>query len=387
MNNAASYPNRVPPALPFWVSLTLVPVAWVGAAFGGWALALLPLYAWVAFSLLDAAIGVDIRNPDIDAPEETTLWHQRITLIWPFVQLLTTFPLLAYATSADHLSSVEKVVLFFGVGLMSGTIGVVYAHELMHKRSRLERFLADILMGMALYGHYRSEHLLVHHVHVGTPRDPVTAKYRENFWKFYPRVLVQSLASSFRAERAMLARRNRPVWHSANPFWRYLGFAGGFLTLAFLIGGWSGLALFLISAGFAIFQLELVNYIEHYGLTRKHLGDGKYERQLPRHSWNSAHAATSALLINVTRHSDHHSRPDRPYPLLQTPDEEEAPHLPFGYAVMTTMALIPPIWMRLMNPRIRAWRQQFYPEIEDWSAYDKGANPLPSPVTPTSSSR
>ena len=377
MTNAATYPNQVPPALPFWVSLTLVPVAWIEAIFGGWTLVLLPLYAWFVFSLLDAWIGVDPRNPDTDAPPEAIVWHRRITLIWPFVQLLTTFPILAYVTASGHLSSVEKVALFLGVGLMSGTIGIVYAHELMHKSSRLERFLGDVLMGMALYGHYRSEHLLVHHAHVGTPRDPVTARYRENFWKFYPRVLLQSLWSSFRAERKMLERRGLPVWHHTNPFWRYLGLAGGFLILAYLVGGWSGVALFMIAAGFAIFQLELVNYIEHYGLTRKHLGDGKYERQLPRHSWNSAHAPSSKLLINVTRHSDHHSRPDRPYPLLQTPSEDAAPHLPFGYAAMTTMALIPPLWMTVMNPRVRAWRRQFYPEIDDWSAYDSGANPLP----------
>jgi len=377
MTNATTYPNRVPSALPFWASLTLIPVAWIGAVFGGWALVLLPVYAWGVFSLLDALIGIDPRNPDIEVPSKAIKWHRLITLIWPIAQVLTTFPLLAYATNANHLSSFEKVALFMGVGLMSGTIGIVYAHELMHKSSRLERFLGDMLMGMALYGHYRSEHILVHHRFVGTPHDPVTAKYREHFWKFYPRVLIQSLLSSFRAERAMLARRERPVWHPSNPFWRYLGFAIGFLILAFLIGGWSGIALFMIAAGFAIFQLELVNYIEHYGLTRKHLGDGKYERQLPHHSWNSAHAATSALLINVTRHSDHHSRPDRHYPLLQTPTEDEAPHLPFGYAAMTTMALIPPLWMRYMNPRVRAWRRQFYPEIEDWSAYDDGTNPAP----------
>ena len=378
MTDAASYPNRVPPALPFWVSLTLVPIAWVGAVLGGWTLLLPPLYAWVAFSVLDALIGIDPRNPDTEAPAEAIAWHRLVTLIWPFVQLLTTFPLLAYATSADHLSSVEKVVLFLGVGLMSGTIGIVYAHELMHKPSRLERFLGDLLLGMALYGHYRSEHLLVHHAHVGTPRDAVTARYKEHFWKFYPRVLVQSLWSAYQAERTMLARRGRPVWYPSNPFWRYLGFASVFLVLAFLIGGWSGVALFMIAAGFAIFQLELVNYIEHYGLTRKHLGDGKYERQLPHHSWNSAHAPSSALLINLTRHSDHHSHPDRPYPLLQTPGEDTAPHLPYGYAVMTTMALVPPLWMKFMNPRVRAWRRQFYPEIEDWSAYDQGTDPSPS---------
>lgn len=376
MITGKSYPNGVPPALPFWVSMSLVPVAWIGAWFGGPALLLLPLYAWVFFSWLDQAIGIDPRNPDILA-EDRLFWHRAVTLAWPPVQLVTTFALIAFATSTDHLAAPERVGLAIGIGLMNGTIGIVYAHELMHKSSRLERFLGDMLMGMTLYGHYRSEHLLVHHRYVGTPRDPVTASYGEHFWRFYPRVLIQSLMSSFRAERAMLARRNRPVWHTSNPFWRYVAFDVAFLSLAYAIGGTSGVILFLISAGFAIFQLELVNYIEHYGLTRKHLGDGKYEHQQPRHSWNSAHAPTSALLINVTRHSDHHARPDRPYALLQTPDEDVAPHLPYGYAVMTTMALVPPLWMKTMNPRVRAWRNHFYPEIEDWSAYNGRTTPMP----------
>ena len=373
-----TYANHIPPALPFWVSLTLVPVACIGAIYGGWTLALLPIYAWGAFSVLDKVIGIDPRSPDIETPETDIRWHQLITTIWPFVQFATTFGLLAYATSAAHLSSTERVALFFGVGLMNGTIGLVYAHELIHRSSRLGRFLGDMQLAMVLYGHYRSEHLFVHHRYVATPRDPVSARFREHFWKFYPRVLVQSLLSSFNAEQAILARRERPVWHWSNPFWRYVGGAVAFLCLAYAIGGQSGVILFMISAGFAIFQLELVNYIEHYGLTRRHLGDGRYESQKPHHSWNSAHAATTALLINVTRHSDHHTSPARPYALLQTPPESDAPHLPRGYAVMTTIALIPPLWMRTMNPRVRAWRRQFYPDITDWSAYDQAKNPPPS---------
>lgn len=357
--------------------MTLFPMVWLGAVFGGLALLVLPAFAWVFVGWLDGKVRIDPRNPDITA-EDAIFWHRAVTLVWPFVAVVMTFSLLAYATTSDHLSAFEKVILFMTIGICNGTIGIVYAHELMHKPSRLERFLGDVLMGLALYGHYRSEHLLVHHRYVGTPRDPVTARYKENFWRFYPRVLVQSLVSSFRAEKEMLARRARPVWHKSNPFWRYLGFAAGFLIFSYLIGGWSGVALFATSAGFAIFQLELVNYIEHYGLTRKHLGDGKYEPQRAHHSWNSAHAPSSALLINVTRHSDHHNRPDRPYALLQSPDESVAPHLPRGYAVMTTMALYPPLWMNVMNPHVRAWRRRFYPEIEDWSAYDHGRNPKPS---------
>lgn len=367
----------LPSALPFWVSLTLVPIVWTSAVFGGWTLALLPLYAWFAFSVLDQLLGLDLRSPDIAAPRNALFWHRLITWVWPPVQFLTTFSLLAYVTATDHLSSLEKVCLFLGVGLMNGTIGLVYAHELIHRPSRFERFLGDLQLGMVLYGHYRSEHLLVHHRYVATPRDPVTARFREHFWRFYPRVLYQSLVSSFLAERALLARNGRPVWDPGNPFWRYVSLATFCLAVSFAIGGISGLALFMISAGFAIFQLELVNYIEHYGLTRQYLGDGRYEPQKRHHSWNSGHTATSALLINVTRHSDHHASPARPYPLLQTPDETVAPHLPYGYAIMTTMALIPPLWMRRMNPRVKAWRRRFYPNITDWSEYDKGQNPSP----------
>ncbi|MBT8413354.1 MAG: alkane 1-monooxygenase [Boseongicola sp.] len=370
-------PDFVPSALPFWVSLTLVPIAWTGAVFGGLTLALLPLYAWVAFSLLDQLLGLDPRNPDVATSTKALFWHRLITLVWPFVQFATTFSLLAYVTVADHLSSLEKVCLFFGVGLMNGTIGLVYAHELIHRSSRFERFLGDLLLGMVLYGHYRSEHLLVHHQHVGTPHDPVTARFREHFWRFYPRVLYQGFVTSFLAEKALLARKGRPIWHVSNPFWRYVGLAVFCLGMAFAIGGISGLALFMTSAGFAIFQLELVNYIEHYGLTRRYLGQGQYEPQKPHHSWNSTHASSSALMINVTRHSDHHANPSRPYPLLQTPDETVAPHLPYGYAIMTTMALIPPLWMRRMNPRVKAWRRRFYPDITDWSDYDQRRAPSP----------
>ena len=175
----------------------------------------------------------------------------------------------------------------------------------------------------------------------------------------------------------MLARRGLPVWHGSNPYWRYAALQGGMLVVALLVGGWLGLALFVWQAFVAVWQLELVNYIEHYGLTRRHLGEGKYEHVLPRHSWNAAHRASNWLLINLQRHSDHHYKPDRRFPLLQTYGTEDAPQLPFGYPLMTLAALIPPLWKRIMNPRVKAWRRQFYPDITDWHAYNKALNPPP----------
>ncbi|UWQ21721.1 alkane 1-monooxygenase [Jannaschia sp. W003] len=364
-------------ALPFWLSLTLVPVIWTAAMLGGWWVLAVPIYAWGAFALLDAAAGLEEGNPDPLMDRSGLGWYRAITLIWGPVQFLTLFALIAYATRAPHLGAWELGGLFFGMGVLGGTIGINYAHELMHQRPKLDRWLADLLLAMVLYGHFRSEHLLVHHRYVATPRDPATARYNEGFHRFYPRVLRESLVSAWKAEAAMLARKSLPAHHRSNPFWRYAALQGAMLLLALLVGGWAGVALFLVQAGVAIWQLELVNYVEHYGLTRRHLGEGRYEPVRPHHSWNSAAKASNWLLINLQRHSDHHYKPDRPFPLLQTYSEDEAPQLPAGYPVMTVMAMIPPLWRRRMNPRVRAWRRKYYPDIEDWSAYKAAANPLP----------
>jgi len=256
-------------------------------------------------------------------------------------------------------------------------VGITYAHELLHQSSRLERWLGDLLLALVCYSHFRSEHLLVHHPWVGTAGDAVTARYNEGFHRFFPRVLREAPRSAFRAERARLARRGLPWWHRRNPFWRYGALQLGAVSLAAAIGGWAGVALFLWQALVAIWQLELTNYVEHYGLTRKHLGDGRYEHVKPHHSWNTAHRVSNWLLINLQRHSDHHTRPDRRFPLLQTYSAEEAPQLPLGYPAMAALAMVPPLWRRAMNPRVRRWRRQFYPEIADWAPYDTGNLPLP----------
>ncbi|SLN67302.1 Alkane 1-monooxygenase 2 [Roseivivax jejudonensis] len=369
--------RRLSAALPFWISLALLPVLWVGAVLGGAWILLTPLVTWYLFSALDAAIGLNTDNADPQTDEAQLFWYRLVTLIWAPLQAATLLALLYYVPRAPHLSSLEAVGVFLGMGVVSGTVGINYAHELMHQRNRVERRLADILLAMVLYSHFRSEHLLVHHRYVGTPRDPVTARYNEGFHRFYPRVLRESLVSAFRAERAMLARRDRPWTDRSNPFWLYWALQATFLALAMILGGASGLALFFVQAGTAVWQLELVNYVEHYGLTRKHEGGGRYEHVKPRHSWNASQRASNWLLINLQRHSDHHYKPDRRFPLLQTYEEEEAPQLPYGYPVMTVAAMIPPIWRRVMNPRVRAWRRQFYPEIEDWRAYNRHETPLP----------
>ncbi|QTN37275.1 alkane 1-monooxygenase [Cognatishimia activa] len=369
--------SKLQSALPFWSSFILVPLAWMGAINGGWWLIAVPVATWYLFALLDAFTGLYLENADPQTDDSTIFWYRLITILWPFLQAGTLFGLMAYVGSTDHLGIWELIGLFFGVGVLTGTVGINYSHELMHQKPAWERWLGDILLAMVLYSHFRSEHLLVHHRYVATPRDPVTARYNQGFHRVFPRVIWTTLRSAWGAEKAMLARKKKPVWAFGNPFWRYLILQALALALAFWLAGWLGVALFLWQAWIAIWQLELVNYIEHYGLTREHLGDGKYEHVKPRHSWNAAHKASNWLLINLQRHSDHHYKPDRRFPLLQNYTEDEAPQLPYGYPIMTMVAMMPPIWRRVMNPRVRAWRKQFYPEIEDWTAYNKAQTPMP----------
>jgi len=364
-------------ALPFWVSLLLPPIAALTAIYGGWTIILVPLFTWYFFAAADFAVGQNKRNADPMTDDAGLFWYKLITLVWAPLQFVTLFGMIAYVAPAAHLSGFEKIVIFVGVGVITGTIGINYSHELMHQKSKAERNMADLLLAMVLYSHFRSEHLLVHHRYVGTPRDPVTARYGEGFYRFYPRVLKECFVSAFEAERSMLARKELPWAHLSNPFWRYWGLQLCMLVLAVLCGGLTGFGLFLLQAGIAIWQLELVNYVEHYGLTRKHLGDGKYEHVQPRHSWNADHRMSNWLLINLQRHSDHHYKPDRRFPVLQTYEADEAPQLPYGYPVMTIIAMIPSLWRRVMNPRVKAWRTRYYPEITDWHAYNKSLNPRP----------
>lgn len=368
---------RLPAALPFWMSLLMLPLVVLAAMRGGFWWLLMPGYAWYLTTALDGVLGLNEDNPSPEAAPDRLFWHRGVTIIWFPLQFAAIFGTIWYATHSGHLSGLEKLGLFFGIGVLSGSIGIVYAHELLHQKSALERWLGDLLLASVLYSHFRTEHLLVHHSWVGTPRDAVSARYDEGFYRFFGRVLRDSPVSAWRAETRMLARAGRKPLDRRNPFWRYAALQLMMLVLAVMLGGGQGLFLFLFQAFVAIWQLEVVNYVEHYGLTRRHLGEGRYEHIKPRHSWNASHTASNWLLINLQRHSDHHTKPDRRFPLLQTYTADEAPQLPLGYPAMTFVAMVPIWWRRRMNPRVRAWRRRFYPEISDWSDYDRGSLPMP----------
>ena len=294
--------------------------------------------------------------------------YKLILWFWPPIQLFLIFGSLFTIFWLSTWTVFEQIGLMLVQGMITGAVGIVFAHELMHQRSLKERLLADSLLGMALYGHFRTEHLLVHHRYVGTKRDAVTARFDESFYHFLLRVLPGCLLSAWNTEIDRLASKNKSPFNIENPFWIYVAFPLIYLSTACLIGGTWGVILFFIQATVAILHLEVVNYIEHYGLTRQLKENGKYEQIQPYHSWNCNNKASNLLLINLQKHSDHHIKPNKVYPLLRSFDSKHAPQLPFGYPLMVVISMIPKLWRKIMNPRVIIWRKTFYPEVATWDS-------------------
>lgn len=325
-----------------------------GARLGGaWTFAPV-LVAFVMTPLLDAAMGVDERNPDAD--EERARAHNPLfeaaLLVWVPVQLGMIAWGLHQIVAVEH-TWLERVGITVSVGVTCGSGGINIAHELIHRKSRLYRALGEVLMASVTYTHFCVEHVLGHHKRVATPDDPASARFGESLYAFLPRVIVGSLASAWRLERARCARKGIRPASLRDRRTRYLLTQVAIYFAVAVVGGLPGIAFFVGQSIVAFGLLEVINYIEHYGLERRKLDSGRYERVTPRHSWNSAHRVTGWYLFNLPRHADHHHVASRPYwKLRHVPD---SPQMPAGYATMFVCALVPPVWRRIMDPRVEAW--------------------------------
>ncbi|MEJ6402497.1 alkane 1-monooxygenase [Yoonia sp. 2307UL14-13] len=257
-----------------------------------------------------------------------------------------------WALGGDRIGTVEKIGLFVAAGLFMGQVSNANAHELIHRPMRgLHRLGMWVYISM-LFGHHTSAHVLVHHRHVATRMDPNTSRKGEGFYAYFLRAWIGSFRQGYRAEAARLSRVNRPAWR--NPYLVYVGGAALFLALSFMLGGLKTLVLYVALTGYAQSQLLLSDYVQHYGLTRAMDQAGKPHPVGAQHSWNSPHWFSSALMLNATRHSDHHAHPARPSTALTLP--EDAPMLPKPLPVMASIALIPPLWRRIMDPAVDRWQ-------------------------------
>lgn len=212
--------------------------------------------------------------------------------------------------------------------------------------------MSKITLAQSFYGHFYIEHNRGHHVRVATPEDPASSRFGESFWTFLPRSVWGSLRSSWSLEKARLDRLGKKPWTIRNDVlhsWLMSVVLFGVLVAVF---GLSVLPFLVLQAVFGFCLLETVNYLEHYGLKRRRLDSGRYERAAPEHSWNSDHICTNIFLYHLQRHSDHHANPTRRYQTLRSMDG--APNLPSGYASMIILAYVPPLWRKVMDPKVLA---------------------------------
>jgi alkane 1-monooxygenase len=311
-----------------------------------------PILIFGIFPPLDLVIGLDADNP----PDSVLKWLEQDRYYrwctYAFLPLQYAGLVFACALWASgDLTVVDKVGLAVTEAMVSG-IAINTAHELGHKRDRLERWLSKIALAQSGYGHFFVEHNRGHHVRVATPEDPASARLGESFWAFLPRTVIGSLRSACELEREWLERHGRTWWGVHNNVlnaWAMTVVLFGTLTAIFGVRILPYLLLQMV-LGFPL--LEVVNYLEHYGLLRQKRDDGRYERTRPEHSWNSNNVASNVLLYHLQRHSDHHANPTRRFQALRHFDE--APQLPTGYAGMILLALVPPLWRRVMDPRLLA---------------------------------
>ena len=334
-------------ALPYFLVYTFPVMLFAGITLGGTWTFLPTVFVVGVIPLADWLVGIDPRT----AGPGSRTWFDLPLVLWVPTQLIIIGATIHAVTSGDR-SAAEIVGLVFSTGLVTGGAGITIAHELMHRRSLLHRAAAEILMLSVFYPHFCVEHVHGHHRHVGTPRDPATARRGECLWRFLPRTLVGSLSSFLQIESARCRRLGLHPFSLADRRNRYPLALGVIFVLVASEFGFAGTLAFLSIALVAVLLLETINYIEHYGLVRRESAPGKYERVRPAHSWNSAHRVSNVYLFNLARHSDHHFEASRPYDRLRHP--EGAPQLPHGYATMLLVALVPRLWFRIMDPHLDA---------------------------------
>lgn len=321
----------------------------VGAFWWG-----VPILAFVIIPVLDHLMGPDVS----DDPDESVLawletnrfYRWAAYLYLPNQYLSLVFACWAWSGGAwVPMGLVDKVGLMATVGLVGG-LAINAAHELGHTRVRAERRLSKVALTQTCYGHFYVEHNRGHHVRVATAEDPASARLGENLYAFIPRSVLGGLRSAWHLEATRLAAMGKSRWSPRNDILNaWLMSAALFTALSV----WFGPVVLPWLIGQAIVGfclLETVNYMEHYGLRRQKLPNGRYERVQPAHSWNSSSVITNVLLFHLQRHSDHHANPLRPYQVLRHVDE--APQLPSGYSAMLLLAVVPPLWRRVMDPLV-----------------------------------
>ena len=340
-----------------WVFSFIVPLYTIGAVAwyalvdpNPW-VAVAPLFlSFVVTPLLDLLFGEDTSNPPEAVVEQMAeddyyrrLLHLSVPIYW------AAFLLAAWLVGTQNLPWWGVVAMAVSAGYSSGT-AITVGHELGHKMNAIDRWMAKIVLAVSSYGHFCIEHNRGHHTNVATAEDCSSARFDESIYAFALRDIPGALRGALALEKRRLERKGLSFWHPRNEIlhsWAITAVAYGLLLIAF---GWVMLPFLAIHTVFAWFALTQANYVEHYGLLRERRANGRYEPVRPEHSWNTNHVMSNLMLFHLQRHSDHHANPMRPYQSLRNFDE--LPRLPSGYPGCFVLAAVPPLWRRVMNPKV-----------------------------------
>jgi alkane 1-monooxygenase len=316
---------------------------------------------WVFFAPVVAFVGIPAMEQILprqrinhDREMEGTKLSNKVFDILLYLNVPIQYGLLIYflylVTYVD-LTTIELIGKTISMGIACGILGINVAHELGHRVSKYEQQMAKMLLLTSMYMHFFIEHNRGHHKNVSTPIDPASARLNEPLYLFWFRSVFGSYFSALHLEKIRLERLGKKTLSLRNEMLQFAFFQ---LLLVAVIGVvFSPLTIlyFLGAAIVGILLLETVNYIEHYGLRRKEIEPGLYEKVKPVHSWNSEHILGRLMLYELTRHSDHHYKANRKYQVLRY--FEESPQLPLGYPASMVISFIPPLWFSIMNPRVK----------------------------------
>jgi len=345
--------------LPF--ALALLPWAAVALTRSGWPVGACAWFTLLVIfgvlPLLDRVLGNDTDNRD--AAQARAAASQRVFRVLTLLTLPAWVAVLVFSASQFvelPFDATGRVGWILSTGILGGILAINPAHELIHKSSRIERTIGGLLLTCVGYHGFKIEHLRGHHVHVATPQDASTARVGESVYRFVPRALALNTRNAWRLEAARLHAARQRVASVHNEMLRWSGL---WLALLAAFTAWLGAAgaMFFVLQGLAAAaSLEVINYVEHYGLRRREVAPGRYERTTHLHSWNASQRLSNWLLFNLQRHSDHHAHAALRYQVLR--HHGDSPQLPAGYATMFVLALVPPLWRRVMDPRVRRAAQR-----------------------------
>lgn len=334
----------------YLLAYTIPVSAIVGIIFGGvWSFTTV-IYAFGLIPIWEALL-----KPNNIKLNEKQIEDRLLNRFFDFMlyfNIIIVFSILFYGINYlvyNDLFLFEKIGLILSIGIVLGTNGINVAHELGHRKKFWERMLGKILLMPAFYMHFYLEHNFGHHQNVGTHKDPATSKINQSVFSFWITSIIGQIVNAIRIQKTLLRKNDRIFFSIYNDFFYYQIFQFGYLVIIGSLFGSSAIIFSLLISITGILLLETINYIEHYGLTRSIKGS-RYERVTPMHSWNSNHAIGRLVLYELTRHSDHHHRASKKYQILES--IEKSPQLPFGYTTSMILALVPPLWFKLMNKRI-----------------------------------